>query len=375
MRVLISSTAGHGHVLPMVPLAHALLAAGHEVLWATGDDALPLVTGAGIPAAEAGASQAAHAAARSEILAALGDLPGEERGRQVFHRLFGGYRTPLMVPDLLRLAQDWRADLLVHEQGELAAPLVGQPAGPPARGARLRRGQPSRPDPGHGRDGRRPVGGHGLEVPPYAGCYEHLYLDICPPSVQTVPLDHIPVRQLLRPGTYAGAEPADGVESLVATDGRPLVYLTLGTVNNQAPLFRTVLAGLATLDVPVLVTLGNADPASVGPQPDRIRVAGYVSQSAVLPHASAVVSHGGSGTRARHARARPAPGVRAAGRRPVPKRQRGGAGGSRDLLATGLLTPESVADAVRALLDDPSYRAGAGRVCEEIAAMPSPDEV
>src|SRR5688572_22052530 len=114
MRVLISSTAGHGHVLPMVPLARALLAAGHDVLWATGDDALSLVTDAGIPAAEAGASQAAHAAARLEILAVLGDLPGEERGRQVFPRLFGGYRTPLMVPDLLRLAQDWRPDLLVH---------------------------------------------------------------------------------------------------------------------------------------------------------------------------------------------------------------------------------------------------------------------
>jgi UDP:flavonoid glycosyltransferase YjiC (YdhE family) len=375
MRVLVSSTAGHGHVLPMVPLAHALLAAGHDVLWATGDDALPLVTGAGIPAAEAGASQAAHAAARIEILAALGDVPGEERGRQVFHRLFGGYRTPLMVPDLLRLAQDWRADLLVHEQGELAAPLVGHLLG-------LRHVV-------HAFGGASPadqiqataemVAGlwaeHGLEVPPYAGCYEHLYLDICPPSVQTVPLDHIPHRQLLRPGTYAGAEPPDGVESLVATDGRPLVYLTLGTVNNQAPLFQTVLAGLATLDVPVLVTLGNADPASVGPQPDRIRVAGYVSQSAVLPLASVVVSHGGSGTvlaTLAHGLPQVCVPQGADQFRNGNGVERAGAGIS---LPPAVLTPESVAEAVRALLDDPSYRAGAERVCEEIAAMPSPDEV
>ena len=34
---------------------------------------------------------------------------------------------------------------------------------------------------------------HRLEVPPYAGCYQHLYLDICPPALQTVSRDHIDV--------------------------------------------------------------------------------------------------------------------------------------------------------------------------------------
>ena len=349
--------------------------AGHDVLWATGDDALPLVTGAGIPAAEAGASQAAHAAARREILSALGDLPGEERGRQVFPRLFGGYRTPLMVPDLLRLAQEWRPDLLVHEQGEFAAPLVGRLLGLPHVVHAFGGATPPEPV----QDAAERIAdlwaAHGVEVPPYAGCYEHLYLDICPPSVQTAPLDHIPHRQLLRPGTYAGAEPAGGVEGLVATDGRPLVYLTLGTVNNQAPLFRKVLAGLASLDVLVLVTLGNADPASLGPQPEQIRVAGYVSQSALLPHASAVVSHGGSGTLlATLAHGLPQVCV------PQGADQfRNGSGvaraGAGITLPPARLTPESVADAVRALLDDPSYRAGAGRVRDEIGAMPSPDEV
>ena len=40
---------------------------------------------------------------------------------------------------------------------------------------------------------------HGRRMPPYAGCFEHLYLDICPPSLQTVPTDHIADRQPLRP--------------------------------------------------------------------------------------------------------------------------------------------------------------------------------
>ena len=164
--------------------------------------------------------------------------------------------------------------------------------------------------------------------------------------------------------------------SLLAADGQPLVYLTLGTVQNQAPLFKTVLAGLTTLDVPVLVTLGEgADPASLGPQPDRVRVAGYVSQSAVLPHASLVVSHGGSGT----VLATLAHGLPQACLPQAADQFRNGNGVARAgaglSLPPAVLTPESVADAVRTLLDDPAYRVGAGRVRDEIAAMPSPDEV
>ena len=58
MRVLVSSTTGYGHVLPMVPLARALVGLGHEVLWATGSDVLPLVRSAGLAAAAAGMTEA-----------------------------------------------------------------------------------------------------------------------------------------------------------------------------------------------------------------------------------------------------------------------------------------------------------------------------
>ena len=54
MRVLFSSTLGYGHVFPMVPLAQACLAAGHDVLWVAGEPAGPLVEAAGIPYAAAG---------------------------------------------------------------------------------------------------------------------------------------------------------------------------------------------------------------------------------------------------------------------------------------------------------------------------------
>jgi UDP:flavonoid glycosyltransferase YjiC (YdhE family) len=50
-----------------------------------------------------------------------------------------------------------------------------------------------------------------------------------------------------------------------------------------------------------------------------------------------------------------------------------GTGAGRSLLPEEI-SPESVADAVRALLSEPGYRDAAGRLADDIAAMPSPAE-
>src|SRR5215212_6277181 len=101
MRVLFSSTSGHGHVLPMVPLARAFLAAGHQVLWATSAEATALVTAAGLDAVAAGA------ALRDAVRTRAEELPGPARAPFVFPRMFGEALTPPMVEDLLRVAREW----------------------------------------------------------------------------------------------------------------------------------------------------------------------------------------------------------------------------------------------------------------------------
>jgi len=47
MRVLFSSTPGDGHIYPLLPLAHALQARGHEVAFATSTEHTRLIEGAG----------------------------------------------------------------------------------------------------------------------------------------------------------------------------------------------------------------------------------------------------------------------------------------------------------------------------------------
>jgi hypothetical protein len=86
-----------------------------------------------------------------------------------------------------------------------------------------------------------------------------------------------------------------------ANAGDPLVYLTLGSVAGSLRLFpelyRAAIDALSPLPVRVLLTLGtDADPDQLGPLPANVHMEPWLPQEAILPHAAAVVCHGGFGT-------------------------------------------------------------------------------
>src|SRR6187402_2523412 len=97
MRVLFSSTSGHGHVIPMLQLASAVRARGHDVLWATAAQAAWLVTDAGIATVAAGAHGAEEAALRAGVRDRASLLAGRDRAEWVFPRMFGAALTPRMA--------------------------------------------------------------------------------------------------------------------------------------------------------------------------------------------------------------------------------------------------------------------------------------
>jgi UDP:flavonoid glycosyltransferase YjiC (YdhE family) len=360
----------------MLTLAGALQERGHEVLWATGANACRLVQAAGIEAVEAGLSDAEAAPIRAAARQAAVGIPPQDVPTVVFPLLFGAARATPMLAALLPVARQWRPDLLVHEHGELAAPLVASVLGVAHAVHAFGGGIPA----GILADGSRSVVGlwsqHGLTMPAYAGCFEHLYLDICPPSLQTVSLAHVPVVQAARPVTYAGEQVADLDALIPEDDGRPLVYLTLGTVSNRVDVLRAVAGAVWALDVRLLVTVGpDVDPEALGRVPAGVRVLSWVPQAAVLPRCSAVVSHGGSGTLLATA-ALGLPQVvlpQAADQfRNADGLVRAGAGLA---LHPDHASPTVIAEAVRGALDREDLHEGAARVRDEIAAMPSPAEV
>ena len=363
----------------MLPLAAAIRDRGHEVAWATAEESHDRIEREGIRTVAAGLPWRTRIGSFRERFPEGRALTGEARVDHMFPRLFGAIGTNEMFEAVMPFAQEWRPDLVVSEAAELTGPLVGRVLGVPQAThgfglaippARLQVAA----------DAVAALWARADQVPrPYAGCYDHAYIDPYPRSMQRDDLSHI--RQILpiRPGGGRKAEPAPPPDWLRAllTDGRPVVYATCGTLFNEPGLLRIVASALAARpDVVAIVTVGpGADPAVLGPQPDHVHVTDYVDQALVLPGTSLVVSHAGSGTLL-GALTYGVPQVCV----PQAADQLRNAHATRDAGAALAIfpdeqTPEAVAAAVEEALSSPHLTENARRIAAEIAAMPSPDDV
>ena len=361
-----------GHFRPLVPLAHALAKRGHEVAFASAAAWEPQVAEEGFALLPAGVS---HAEGRERIAPyweAVQELPPEQRRPQAFATIFARGHAPAKLPDLLDVATSWRAGAIVFDSCDLAAPIAAAALGLPSVNhsfgamiptAALRAA----------REHLEPLWrGERLEPDPDAGAFRGLFVDLAPPSFAWEQPRGKVLR--LRPVPAAGGEPPEWLAGLED----PLVYVTMGTVFNQPELFRPLLDGLESLDGrgSALVTVGrNVDPAELQPLPERVRVERYVPQAHVLQRATAVVSHGGSGTTL-GALAHGLPLVlvpQAADQ--FDNAARAEAAGAAVVLRPGEVSPESVRAALERVLGDPSVAAAASAIAAEIAGMATADEV
>jgi MGT family glycosyltransferase len=112
------------------------------------------------------------------------------------------------------------------------------------------------------------------------------------------------------------------------------------------------------------------DPGELGPVPGNVHVERYIPQSVVLPQCSAVVSHGGSGSvLGALAHGRPMVLLPMGADQPLNAARCEALGVGRVLDALRA-TPETVREAVSAVLSDRTYRAAAEGIRDEIAALP-----
>jgi MGT family glycosyltransferase len=140
-------------------------------------------------------------------------------------------------------------------------------------------------------------------------------------------------------------------------------------------MYRAAIDALDGLPIRLLVTIGRAaDPAELGPLPPWVHVERWVPQAAVMPHARAMVGHGGAGTTlAALAGGVPQVVLPVFADQPINAERvaESGAGLALDMTPEGL---SRLGGAVRELLEDPSYRAAAQEVADEIAALAPVDE-
>jgi UDP:flavonoid glycosyltransferase YjiC (YdhE family) len=296
------------------------------------------------------------------------ELPPEERRTHQFAMLFARFHAPAKLPEVIGVARSWRADAIVYDSCDLAAPIAAASLGLPSVnhsfGAMIPLAALEA-----ARDYLEPLWrGEGLEPDAYAGAFRGLFVDLAPPSFAWEQPRGRVVR--LRPVPDAAGSAPPWLEELEP----PLVYVTMGTVYNQPELFRPLLDGLNGYGS-ALVTVGrNVEPDALGGLPPRVRVERFVPQAHVLQRAAAVVSHGGSGTTL-GALAHGLPLVlvpQAADQ--FDNAARAEAAGAAVVLRPGEVTAGSVRAALGRVLGEPAFAEAARAIAAEIAEMDTVDE-
>ena len=377
---MFSSTAGYGHVLPMLPVAEAALGREHEVLWATAAEVCPRIEASGVDTVPVGmtAGQCLREyarrwpeATRLEVAAAAAHM---------FPRLFGVVAAQAAVVDLFRAARDWKPDLIVHEAADFAAPAVAEALGVPHVTHSLGLVIPPERVADAGELAAPIWERLGLEARPFGGCYDHAYIDICPPSMQRDEITYVSRTIRARPASLRavpGERLPDPLSERLAVDpSLPVVHVTFGTVfDHSATIERTVRA-LARLNALIVLTVPpDVDIEGLGPLARNVHAARFISYNVLLPHCAAVASHAGAGVMfATLARGLP---QLCLPQSPSDQFRNAAAcaGAGAGLALVGDEASESaIQGSAQRLLDDYTFRANAERISRDIKSMPPPED-
>lgn len=360
MRILVTAFAERGHVLPAVSAAWAARLAGHDVLVATAGRNLDSVTGAGLPAADATPGLPFDRTVRRLMADASS---GRLSVPDVFTRL-----NDLMADGMVRIADAWRPDLVVHTPQQLCGPLVAERLGVPAVMLMISAGATAHDVSAMYPGVRATFARHGLTEGPSGPT---AVLDPFPHSVVGGPPRGEPVRIL--PCHGGGVLP----EWLFATRTRPRICVTLGTLVPHligTGALRGLVAAAADVNAEFVLALDGTSAGKLGRLPGNVRITEWIPLGALLDTCSAIVHHGGAGTALSalvaglpqlvipHAADQPANAARLSAR------------GLATTLRPDDVTPVVARAALDQLLGDTGMRRAAAEVRAEIADLPTMTE-
>ncbi|MFF7239059.1 nucleotide disphospho-sugar-binding domain-containing protein [Streptomyces collinus] len=374
MRVLVISTPVDTHFLPMLPLIRALADAGHEILVTGQPDVTDAAAAAGLATVTFG--EAFHSEDLRGGRRPAGKRPIEVSGRPDRQQIGGVAQVwrnhvPYFLPDYLKVAREWRADLVLSEHMEFAGSIIGALLGIP--GVQHRWGvNPTSPAMlGFVRLYQEPVCARvGLDSVPVPD----LLLDPAPPSLAdreapaADPIRPVPHTEPGGPWTY---RTPPGRRVAVALGGHTL---DLG----GASLLRRVVDVLGRVDgVEAVVSAAPRHREAVGALPDGMTYTALTAPGSLFAEADLVVHHGGAGsTLGAAALGVPQLVLPQLGDAFVAGDRIAGAGAGLTLDSAELQNdPARLADAVRALLEEPAHRAAAAAVRAETDAMPAPADI
>lgn len=372
MRVRFTCIPGTGHFHPLVPIARALQAAGHDVRFASAPLLAAQVAAAGFPFFPAGDDERAMVLAVPD-LHALPPLVQRDVNR---HRGFPVILPASRLPGLLTLAEGWPPDLVVSDNYEFAGRVAAERWGVPHAAVQVAHVYPY--------NERRALvpamdalrASAGLPPDPAAAMlFRYLYL-LCE-APQFRPDDEVlpPTAHRLRRVLFDQSGDERLPDWAADLPERLTIYATLGTFFGRTPgVVAAIVDGLRDEPLNLIVTVGrDLDPATFGPPPANVRIERYIPQSLLLPTCAAVISHCGSGTMyAALDHGLPLVNIPIAADQPE-NAARCAALGIGVTVGPEERTPEAIRAAVREVLANPTYRANAERVRDAMAALPGPE--
>lgn len=370
MRILFTCVAAPGHFYPLVSLARALAAAGHDVACATDSDFAPQVEATGLRCIHVGlALEKARQILNMSRLPPLAMRTAAER--QMFPELLPGQ----LLPGLVALRATWPPDLVVSENYEFAGRVAAESWGIAHASVKVGHIYPyaDRHKLVPAMDALRATVGLPAD-PDAAMLFRYLYVLNEPSQLQSADEILPPTMVRLRRDIFDQSGPEGCPDWLDNLPGRPTVFATMGTFANRLPgLLEGLLAALRDEPINVILTVGrDRDPSEFGPQPSNVHVERYIPQSLAFDACDVVVSHAGSGSMlAALDRGLPLVNVPIAADQPW-NAARCAEAGVGLTVGPDERTPEVIRAAVRTVLSDPTYRQNAQRLRASIAAMPGP---
>ncbi|MEU9826049.1 nucleotide disphospho-sugar-binding domain-containing protein [Micromonospora chersina] len=288
MRVVFVPIPGIGHAFPMVPLAWALMAAGHEVTFLAGQDAIE-IRNAGVPVIDP-----VPGTSMEEMLpSVMADMPAVFRPMEHLTVEEILALKPLIVKPwdhfadaYVAAAERVRPDLVVYDPVFNAGPVAASVLGVPALGhgfMLVRFGAELLREHAPGAFER-----HGVGLPKKLA-----QVEIGPSSLMEAGRSTWQMRYV--PYNGGGVLP----EWLGESSGRPRIAVTLGTVSPRTTgneRFERVIAAAREVDADFMLTVGESTAASLGELPENVHVTGWVPLFQLLQTCTAIIHHGGSGT-------------------------------------------------------------------------------
>jgi UDP:flavonoid glycosyltransferase YjiC (YdhE family) len=304
MRIAFAANPLPGHIVPMIPLMRAALAAGHDVAVVTNGATRPFIEAEASPEVEVLAAGMPTLEAMGEMHRRTGASPATLPRPDVIAEYFGVRRVSDSVDAAVRAARTWQADVVVSESMDHVGPFVAAALDVPFFRHTYGPERPEALQTAMARALERSSRDRGVALPAVTA-----WIDAYPSFLEDPGPDRpgrrIPVRPEAhhRPTPDTGSAPGAAVDTAAprhaGTGGRRRVLLTMGTVFTDQHLLDQVVASVeaADLAVDLVVTSVNGVRATSRPGSTvSVENVPFRPIAEVLGSVDAVVTVGGAGT-------------------------------------------------------------------------------